>query len=248
MTDPLDQIHHLDLSALADCLDAQRRHRRLVGVIRRAVGTASANQDFTEAARALEILQLYAPGLNLDKDTGRAEATIAAALVAHSVILYCRATETKSNERIKWFGRQMLSAEHQGWHKQIKDYRDEALAHFGRGNSENGGLLVRDALTLKRVASGSGSQIAVVFYDHRALFRAKVVNMLSALVDEGIRLVDLAWKRGSDDVVKELKRGALIDSGLPELARSFRLDDPDRLNGPLHIHTEEGVSVRIFHE
>lgn len=93
----LDRNRQFDLLAFAGAMKAEGRHRRLVGVIEKAVSVCSAHEDLRAAIEHLTALREITRASEEKEGRSKWVPACAHALTAHAIILYCRATQTPSN-------------------------------------------------------------------------------------------------------------------------------------------------------
>lgn len=122
-----------NLSSMAEDLAAIGMHSALVGSIRNAVAMHSLTTDLQIAGESCTQLQQLIAQAADNKDMP--SPIIGTALLMQCVILYCRATKTKSRVRKTFDIRSALTPDQKVVHKEICDLRDEAFAHFGGGGS-----------------------------------------------------------------------------------------------------------------
>ena len=122
-----------NLTALSERLFVEGRLERLAGKIQRAQELASLHADLMMALESLDALDALVTTPAAPGDFARA--ITEAALMSNAVVLYARATQTKSNERKDFDLRSRFSADENVVHQELADLRDKAIAHFGSGGS-----------------------------------------------------------------------------------------------------------------
>ena len=215
-----------DLSAALPALRERGGHENLVTAIQRALWVASAHQDLSDAADALELLGSLTKGEGHLALSESERTTTAGCLFAQAVILYARATETKPIERERWFGRDKLNGGDRELHVEAMELRNHALAHFGKAAEMAEGPLVAEALVLRRVTDGVG----ITFYSARAQNRARFARRLTGLVEHVRTLAYDATQARYADLGAALAAASQQDPGVPALMRRYRFD-PDRFCG-----------------
>ena len=122
-----------DLTALSERLIKERRLKPLAGKIWRAQDLASLHADLVMAQECLDALDalLATP----PADDNLTKSITEASLFCNAVVLYARATKTKSDEREDYDLRAKFSPEQKVVHRELCDLRDKAIAHFGSGGS-----------------------------------------------------------------------------------------------------------------
>lgn len=228
------QRREIDLAALARSLERKREHPELVKKIKQTISVASAHQDLRMAKDALtELRALTGEGRKGDVPAER-RGTIGGALFAHAILLYTRATETKPIDRWKWFGRDMLTEGQRHWHKQIMDYRDKVLAHFGHGLAQSGGPEVRIALVMREPVRGD-STVEVAFLESRANTRASLSAKLDILLDVTIDLARRGFDTRLGEMHHELHTATQKNELLGSLAQAHPFDRASFLDGAKDI-------------
>ena len=209
-----------DLSAALPTLRQRGGQDDLVTAIERALSVASAHQDLSDAADALQLLGMLTKGDGHGGLTGAELSTAAGCLFAQAVILYARATETKPIEREKWFGREKLKGDGRELHLEAMELRNHALAHFGKAADMADGPLVREALVMRRVTEGVG----IAFYSARAQNRAQFARRLMGLVKHVRSMAYDATQARYVELGTVLSAASRRDAGVPALMRRYRFD------------------------
>lgn len=218
-------MNGLDLLALIEELEAKGRHANFVAKVKQATSVASGHQDLRSASDALKIVrdssEKRKQSLSIKEFTPAppAEGTISGALLAHAVILYARATETKPIDRLNWFGRTLLSDEQRSWHKEVMDYRDKVLAHFGLGSSLEDGPAISQALVLRVPEIGKYPMISYV--ENRANTRGRFTENLCALVEHIIPIAHNRYNQRVNEVWAAFNKEIIPDETIgSEIRRS----------------------------
>lgn len=123
----------INLSALAGRLRSENRYMRLAGLIDKAVNVGSLHSDMMMAAESMTALRsvLAIPTEPNDHQKLITESS----LLNNAIILYVRATKTKSKIRAGFDLRSKFSQKEMVVHQELCDIRDDAIAHFGLGGS-----------------------------------------------------------------------------------------------------------------
>jgi hypothetical protein len=211
-----------DLLAFAKAMKAQGRHRRLVDIIEKATSVCSAHEDLRAALENLTALREITRGSEERDELREWAPACAHALTAHSIVLYCRATQTSSNNRRSWFGLELLDDNQRELHRAVKRLRDDAIAHFGIGEAHPEGPLVREALIL----TFEGTRPRPIFHTAWSLNRAKFTFDFLLLV-EAVRTIaaEKARERMNEVLVEVAKTGS-EDRSLGLLIEKYRFE-PD---------------------
>lgn len=225
-----------DLSAALPMLRQRGGQHELVTAIERALWVASAHQDLSDAADALELLDLITKGDGHEEFTGAQRSTVAGCLFAQAVILYARATETKPIEREKWFGREKLKGDDRELHLEAMELRNHALAHFGKAADMADGPLVGEALVMRRVTEGVG----IAFYSARAQNRSQFARRLMGLVEQVRSLAYEATQVRYKELGTALSAATQRDPDVPVVMRHYRFEPNTFCALPGWINAFEG--------
>lgn len=194
-----------DLRAFGKALPAGKQYRKLKGLIEQAMSARSAQSDLIHAAQYVDLLlaRLEQPRPEV---TRHAEAMIDHAILAYAIILYARATKTRSKHRVTFDDiTRSLTMEESILHKQLTELRDEAIAHFGTGPVGAGFEWATEAVVL--VAQPNGFRVAAV--SRRALANKPFTERLRAMIERMRALVEARAREVSNDLVRELDVQAL---------------------------------------
>lgn len=215
-------MRKIDLSEIANQLVKEGRHKKLSGLITKTLSIASAQKDLVDAGECLriliEMLSKRSTETQITQDTG----PIGGALFAHACILYCRATDTESEARKKWFGIELLEPELHDLHRELVKLRNQVIAHFGRDTDSPAGPGIRDALVLTLTPQGETRQ--VTFYEERTHTRAYYTRLLHTLVPIVDRLARERFDRFGIETANEARRLAREDRRFRALFRSADFD------------------------
>jgi hypothetical protein len=185
----LKPVARFDLVRLARDLQAERRHPGLVEAVERAAAIGTTRDDLRVALASLEhIARIQDARTNGGAPTIDAHDTlIMGALFTQAVILYARATTTKGARR-KLLGEARLSASDRATHKEAMRLRDEAIAHFGRGEGLAEGPIAREAVLFSLFAGEGRQGIQVGTYtvraQHKVAFSARLAALLKTRLGE----------------------------------------------------------------
>lgn len=193
-----------NLTALADRLFAEHRLLPLAHKIRRARDLHSLSADLAMAVESLDALD------ELLAARGAAEnfrnAITESALLNFALLLYGRATKTKSRERGDFDLWSRFTAEQRLAHKELCDLRDHAIAHFGSGGSYKGEWQAE--LVVLQMKNGDGKP--GVTTRRKTLDRQLARRARLRIEAAHVLLRDLALKK-LDEITEELNRAAAAD-------------------------------------
>lgn len=215
----------IDLIVLAARLEKKQKYKSLVHKIKLVTSAGSAFQDLTHAQEAMDLLREYQSSPSPRKADAR-ETTTVGALFAYAVILYSRATTTKTPQRLQWFGERKLTPGEREWHRQIIRYRDEVVAHYGRGEHLKEGPSVKDVLVM-RVPSGPTNQLVVQYVESRAQTRASLSAKLTLLLTKTIALAQTCFQERLDSLQPEMFPYMRDDPEFARLAKLCLFDDAE---------------------
>lgn len=237
----------IDLIVLAARLEKKQKYKSLVHKIKLVTSAGSAFQDLTHAQEAMNLLREYQTAPSPRKADAR-ESTTVGALFAHAVILYSRATTTKTTQRLQWFGESKLTPGEREWHRQIIRYRDEVVAHFGRGEHLKEGPSVKDVLVM-RVPSGPTNQLVVQYVESRAQTRGSLSAKLTLLLTKTIALAQTCFQDRLDSLQPDMFACMRDDLEFARMAMHCLFDDTD-LRGkgwqsPLDLETGEAQYLSV---
>lgn len=237
----------IDLAALARTLGKRRQHPELQKKIKQAISVASAFQDLKAAREALDELKNIHSLREGSERVADYESVVGSALFAHAIILYARATDTKpaSDERWKWFGRDMLTEGKRVWHKEVMDYRNQVLAHFGHGEKSSSGPSVKNALVMREPPPDT-REIEFAYIESRAGTKAHITAMVSLLVDETLQIARARYNERLAELYDALNSIAGAEAALPLLAQSHKFDSSEFF-GDLEGVDLNSVKDRSYH-
>lgn len=128
------RIDTYNLSALSERLMADKRHGRLAGAIKEAVRYHSLRTDLIMAEESCAALSDLLAMVRGDQHQSITES----ALLCNAIVLYARATHTKSGGRDPIDLLHRFTPEQRKVHDEINGLRDQAVAHYGSGGSYQG--------------------------------------------------------------------------------------------------------------
>lgn len=237
----------IDLIALAVRLEKKPKYKGLVHKIKLVTSAGSAFQDLRHAQEAMNLLREYQSAPSPRKADPR-ESTTVGALFAHAVILYSRATTTRTPHRLQWFGENKLTPGEREWHRQIIRYRDEVVAHFGRGEHLREGPSVKDVLVM-RVPNGPTNQVNVQYVESRAQTRASLSAKLSLLLTKTIALAQACFQDRLDSLQPDMFACMRDDLEFARMALDCLFDDTELRDmgwqSPLDLETGEAQYISV---
>lgn len=204
-----------NLTALSERLFAEGRLKPLAGKIQRAQNLASLHADTVMARECLDALDALLAVTPADNDLSKS--ITEASLLSNAVMLYARATKTKSDERKDFDLRDRFSPEQKIAHQELCDLRDKAIAHFGSGGSYAGEWQVE--LVVLDVTDG-GARVGVAT-------RRKTL-------DKGLMRRARAQIEVASALLRDLSREH-IDEATDELNKLAE-EDIDLINKEIHQH------------
>ncbi len=184
-----------NLTALSERLLAEGRLKPLAGKIKRAQELASMHADLMMARECLDALDA-SPATD-----DMAKSITEASLLSNAVVLYARATKTKSDERRDYDLRAKFSPEEKIVHRELCDLRDKAIAHFGSGGSYAGEWKV-ELVVLDVTDEGARVGVAT----RRKTLDKKLVKRARAQIEAARALLDNLAREKIDEVTGELNR------------------------------------------
>lgn len=176
----------IDLSAAAKELRHEPRYRKLASLISRLRDIHSAQFDLVAARDDL----VAAARLKSNLEPGRQPRErnrVIGALISQALILYVRATKSRSRHRgtppitVDW------SSDLLERHNRVSEWRDDIFAHFGPGLEHAAGHWAKEATVL--VVHDDGS-VGLVHPYSRADFRGSAADDLILLVNEALKAVE----------------------------------------------------------
>lgn len=202
----------LNLSALAERLVLEERHRVLAGKIQRACELHSLSVDLAMALEALDAFDKLLGGAIEDFDTD----ALKSALLNNAIILYARATKTDSRIRRPFDVRPRLTDAQKTTHDELVKLRDDAVAHFGSGGNLAGEW--QSSLLVLQFKDGIGRLGAIT---KRQTFDGNLAHRLRKqleVVHEILRAIAL---EKLDEATEALNVAMIEHPDLVELARRF---------------------------
>jgi len=205
-----------DLTALSERLIKERRLKPLAAKIRRAQDLASLHADLVMASECLDALDalLAAP----PADDNLIKSITEASLLNNAVVLYARATKTKSDERRDYDLRAKFSPEEKVVHRELCDLRDKAIAHFGSGGSYLGEWQVERVVLDATIVE----DVRVAVATRRKTLDKNLLARARAQIEVACKLMHQLSREKIDEVTQELNQLAAQDS--------------ERINADIHQH------------
>ena len=219
-------IARIDLIRVARQLKNIDRHPALVKAIERAAAAGSIREDLRSALASLnQIVQIQD---HSDVDPYNTpdwfnETTITGGLFVQAVVLYARATAT-SGDRRPLLGGAKLTEEQRATHDEAMDYRNSAIAHFGRGEAFSDGPLVKEAVVLSLYKDGERLKKQVGAYTTRAQHKVAFSARLASLLEVRLAEIDSRYQKLFDVVDTELEAAVNDDPALGRALPSFEFD------------------------
>ncbi len=194
-----------NLSALADRLYEEQRMLPLANQIYRARDLHSLSTDLVMALESLDALDL-----ELKKPTDPNDHTkliTESALLNNALVLYVRATKTKSEERGGFDLRSRFSELEKYAHRELTDLRDHAIAHFGSGGSYQGEW---QAELVILQFNGEDAKIGVI--TRRQTVDRSLVVRARRQVETALRLMREIYQEKLNNITESLNSAVASDS------------------------------------
>lgn len=138
----------------------------------------------------------------LKSEAGTADQIVPMALLMSSVVLYARATKSKSDHRMTFDIRTKFSDVEKARHMAICALRDNALAHFGPGVGEGSDALQQDGVFA--VFDGEQGALQIATMSRRKVIDLNLVDLIIAQIQRAILIVEQQIQVRREDVGKEL--------------------------------------------
>ncbi|WP_434403365.1 hypothetical protein [Sphingobium sp. DN12] len=183
-------VARIDLIRLARHLTDTGGHPTLVKAIERAAAAGSIREDLRSALASLDQIVRIQEQSDAAPDGTPGwfdETTITGGLFVQAVVLYARATATTGDRR-PLLGEAKLTVEQRAIHDEAMDYRNKAIAHFGRGEAFSDGPLVKEAVLLSLYNDKGRPKKQIGAYttraQHRIGFSARLATLIEVRIDE----------------------------------------------------------------
>lgn len=204
-----------NLTALAERILLEKRHRPLAGKIQRASDFHSLSTDLAMALEALDAFDRILAKDIEDFDTD----ALKSALLNNALILYARATKSQSNVRKTFDLRSKLTDAQKAIHRELIELRDDAVAHFGSGGSYRGEwqatlvvLQIKDGVAKPGVAT------------KRQVFDEGLARRLRQQLEVAHAILRERSLAALDEVSEALNQAMTIDEQLIVLTRQHPLN------------------------
>ena len=194
-----------NLSRLASRLRLERRHIKLAGMIEKAVNLFSLHSDMKMAAESIKALSVLMSTPADPNDHQRRVTELA--LMNHAIVLYVRATKTKSKMRASFDLRSRFDQGQQDSHKELCDIRDDAIAHFGEGGSYAGEW--QSELAILHLANDKPLPAVV---SRRQTFDRLLVNRAKNQIDFAREMLVVVYNQTLRRVAEEISIAAVADN------------------------------------
>lgn len=202
-----------NLSAFAERLFREKRMLPLAGKIRRSRDLHSLATDLTMALESLDALDALLATPTEAND--HAKLITESALLNNAIILYVRATKTKSEERGGFDLRPRFDDAEKVAHKELSDLRDAAIAHFG-----SGGVYAGEWQSELVILQFNGEEAKPAASTRRQTVDRSLVQRTRRQVERAHYLLHHLYRDQLDEVADELSKAALADqSFLDEIAQ-----------------------------
>jgi hypothetical protein len=206
-----------NLTALGECLFAEKRLLPLVDHIRRARDLRSLCVDLEMALESLDALDALwrASTENIEL----IKSTTESALLCNALVLYVRATKTSSDERGGFDLRPRFSEVEKAVHQELSDYRDKAIAHFGSGGINR---VEWQAELVVLQYNGQESKPAVV--TRRKMVDRKLAQRARTQIDTALALLRVLTLERLDMVTEAIDKARAVDPDFNKLLDQYPLN------------------------
>jgi hypothetical protein len=211
----------LDLERVANQLRDKPPYKPILGMIRRYGDVMSALNDLRECGEALEALSKSFPDGVENSELSDHDRVVCGALMAHAIILYARATKTKSNHRGFVSVHRAMSKNLRKAHQKLVGLRDNAIAHYGPGVGGNRPAWARETVAL-RIAEDDTATLTLLY--SRVTLQSDLISDLRSLLSY---VVPLLWNMASeraDVLLGECQRLHSSDEAFAAWLRAERID------------------------
>jgi hypothetical protein len=199
-----------NLTALADRLFAEKRMLPLCG--QNPTRARDLHSLGAELTMALETLDALRKSCAVKSDDFKRHIT-EWALLNSAIVLYVRATKTRSDERGDFDPRARFNDEQRVAHQELIDLRDEAIAHFRSGGSYRGEW--QTELTILQI-KGADGKVGVAA--RRQTFDLQLVQRARRQIEFVHTLFRALALEKLDEVMNELDLAAAAD---PDFYKEF---------------------------
>lgn len=223
------------------------KHPKLAKAIRKAASAGTIDQDLKTARSSLEqiaLIQDYSGGRIGSLPGGLDESLLTGALFDRAIVLYARATSTKG-DRFPLLGEAKLNQASKATHDEAMAYRNRVIAHFGRGENLEDGVMANEAVIWRVFDDGGKQPREVVALSIRAQNKAAFAGRLAALVE--VRIDEIAQRMQAlfEEVDEQFLASLLNDPELKQFLPSFEFDEEQFCPSPetaeeLRAYTSKG--------
>ena len=195
-----------NLSGFANRLRLQSRHIKLAGLIEKAVNLFSLHSDMMMAAESIKALSAL---MSTPADPNDHQRLITEqALMNHAIVLYVRATKTRSKIRAGFDLRSRFTKGQKDSHQELCDVRDDAIAHFGVGGSYSGEW--QSELAILQVSNRGGEALPAVVA-RRQTFDRLLIERASDQIDLAREMLRVAYDETLLSVTYEINKVVVAD-------------------------------------
>jgi hypothetical protein len=214
-----DQPRFIDLDSVSAGLGSGNAYKALNSLVRRYRDAMSALNDLRECQEYLDVLREHDP---LPQPTGSQQYhhAVSGALLSQAIILYVRATKTKSKHRTFVPVAQKLPAALGRAHKLMIALRDNAIAHYGPGSAEKRPAWVREKAALRVFRERASMRLLY----SRVAIQTDLPNDLQHLVDHARQILVIIAEERAADLLEEVKRLHDSDPDFRTLASTNDID------------------------
>ena len=189
----------------------------------------------------------------LKSQAGAADQIVPMALLMSAVVLYARATKSKSDHRMTFDIRSKFSELEKARHALICALRDDALAHFGPGIGEGSDALQQDGVFAIFDKDLGSLQIATM--SRRKVIDLNLVDLIISQIQRAILIIEQQIQERREEVGKEVMSLLISGEVSMDLWLSCEFDAMDyfgdeeakrqALTGP-RIDHQKGMAQRAY--
>ena len=211
------------VNLVAAAADLERSHNRIAKLI---YGFRDAHSVHTDLSMACDMLESV-PRVVAEIDRGAKwlEHSVPA-LIYSAVLLYVRATKSKSDHRARFDIRSKLSTAEKTVHERLCRLRDDAFAHFGPGDAE--GRAWHEEHVVIPVGEGTGRQLVAA--SRRLAFPPDFVGRICDHVRRATLIAQREIERKEALLVQAID-GAIDDEAFMATLSMHRIDLAELFDG-----------------
>jgi len=206
----------IDLEELADALPP--RYKPLAGKIRRCRDSNSVFTDLLHASNMIGSVRQAHEAANSGTDWAQ---NAVPALVYSAIILYVRATHSGSDHRARINLAKGFNAAQRAMHTRLVSLRNDALAHYGPGETGEGYAWNEERLV---IPIQSPNRNMLMLASRRIGFAPALPNEMASHIAEVIPLAKAEADRRNAELIAALDVAITSDRTLVDLAKQNLID------------------------